>query len=88
MKISQREAQRMRKELRALHERDAARQRSWSSDYPGGVNIDTIAVNDCEWHIVMTAQKLGHFCIARASQNGKTELLIYAVTSLQREVSK
>jgi hypothetical protein len=53
--------------------------RVWSSEYSSGVNIDTIAVNDCEWHIVMTAQKLGHACVVKASQNGKYELLVYAV---------
>ena len=79
MIISQREARRMRAELRKLYERDAARERTWSSSYPGGVNIDTITVNDCEWHIVETAQKLGHWCLVKSSQNGKHELLIYAV---------
>ena len=64
---------------------DAARDRCWSSDYPGGVNIDTLTVNDCEWHIVATAQKLGHACVVRASQNGKTELLVYALPTSNRE---
>lgn len=44
-----------------------------------GINIDTIAVNNCQWHIVSTAQKLGCAVIIKASQNGKTELLVYAV---------
>jgi hypothetical protein len=44
-----------------------------------GINIDTIAVNNCQWHIVSTAQKLGCAVIVKASQNGKTELLVYAV---------
>jgi hypothetical protein len=69
----------MRKELNALHERDAARVRAWSSEYGDGINIDTIAVNNCQWHIVSTAQKLGCAVIVKASQNGKTELLVYAV---------
>ena len=84
-KISQREAQRMRKELRELHERAAERQRSWSSDWPGGVNIDTITVNDVEWYIVQTAQKLGCAVVARAAQNGKHELLLYAMPTSDRE---
>ena len=44
-----------------------------------GINIDTIAVNNCQWHIVSTAQKLGCAVIVKASQNGKAELLVYAV---------
>ena len=32
-----------------------------------GINIDTIAVNNCQWHIVSTAQKLGCAVIVKAS---------------------
>ena len=83
-KISQREAHLMRKELRALHERDAARLRAWSSDWPHGIHIGTITVNNCEWHIVQTARKLGYAIVVTPSQNGKTELLLHAMNTSDR----
>lgn len=88
MIISQREARRMRKELTEIYNRDRRRALAWSSDYPGGVNIDSIAVNDNEWHIVSTAQKLGHTCVVKAAQNGKYELLVYALPEASSAESK
>jgi hypothetical protein len=76
MKISQREARRMRKELKALHERDAARERSWSSDYPGGIHIATSSPNADVVAIIKTARKLGHAVVAMADDLGK--ILYYA----------
>ena len=58
--ISQREARRLRKRVAELEQADAGRRNRWAADYPGGVNIDTIAVTETEWHVVQTARLLGH----------------------------
>lgn len=76
-KISQREAHRMRKELRELHERDASRERSWSSDWPGGIHIATSRPNADVLACIQTARKLGHFVIGVVSSDG-VELRHYA----------
>jgi hypothetical protein len=76
--ISQREAYRMRKELRALHERDASRERYWSSEYPGGVHIATSQPNSDVLACITTARKLGHAVVAITSNDGK--VLYYAAS--------
>lgn len=83
--ISQREARAMRKELRELHERDAGRERSWSSEYVGGVNIDCVNASHDKAAIaaVKTARLLGHFVIATVS-NDETCILFYAVPARPR----
>lgn len=76
MKISQREAHRMRKELGALYERDAARERHWSSDWPGGIHIATSRPDSEVQAAITTARKLGHAVIAVIRNDG--ECLYYA----------
>ncbi len=57
-KISQRQAQALKRENKTLRdERDALFRRA-ASNYPG-IQIDTIKVNSTEWWTVMTAKKLG-----------------------------
>lgn len=58
--ISQREARRLRKRVEALEARQREQMRSWSSEYPGGVHLDSIEVSPAEYAIVATARKLGH----------------------------
>ena len=62
MKISQREAQRMRKELRSLHELEAERQRLWSSEYPG-INIARGGADAALIARIETARRLGHYVV-------------------------
>jgi hypothetical protein len=61
--ISQREARRLKKRVEVLERADIARNGAWTRDYPGGVHLNTITVNDTEWHIIVTARKLGHACV-------------------------
>lgn len=58
--ISQREARRLLKRVEALETERRVQRRSWATEYPGGTHIDTIEVQNNEWHIVSTARKLGH----------------------------
>jgi hypothetical protein len=62
-KISQREAQRLRRRVQELERAEKDRRSRWATDYPGGVHIDTIKVSDAEWHIVNTARLLGHAAV-------------------------
>lgn len=77
MKISQREANKLRKRVAVLEKILDDQKRSWSSEWPGGVNIDTLNVTDTEWYIVATARKLGHAVILTCAEPQK--LLVYAV---------
>ena len=60
MAISQREARRLKKRVEELEHQEYVRRRAWATEYPGGTLLDTIAVQNAEWHIVNTARKLGH----------------------------
>ena len=44
--ISQREARKLQKRVRELEEAESLRRANWRSEWPGGVNVDTIEV--CE----------------------------------------
>ena len=77
MKISQREARRLRKRVSELERIDAGRKARWSSDYPGGTNIDTLHVSETEWFIVRTAKALGHAVVV--VPGNKPELRVYGI---------
>jgi hypothetical protein len=71
-RISQREARRMRKELRELRERDVARVRAWSKDYVGGVCIVTMEAGDVALTAIRTARALGHAVVVTHSATERT----------------
>ena len=75
--ISQREARRMKKRLAELEARDSARARHWSSEYPGGVNIDTLTVHGVEYVAIKTAWMLGHAVIVKPVRTN--EVQVFAV---------
>lgn len=77
MKISQREARRLRKRVQELEEQDIKRGNAWVREFPGGVNIDTLTVSETEWHIVHTARLLSHACVLVDGDNSK--LRVYAL---------
>jgi ribonucleotide reductase alpha subunit len=79
MAISQREARRLKKRVEALEQRERVRNRAWASEYPGGVNIDTIEVKSVEWHIVTTARRLGHACVVVPDKEGW--LRVYGIST-------
>lgn len=77
--ISQREAHRLRKRVKALEDREEQRTNRYSRDYPGGVHIATI---DLSQHIetkgrLYASQLLGAALVARS--DGGSRLEIYAV---------
>jgi hypothetical protein len=75
--ISQREARKLKKRVEELEQRERARIRRWSGDYPGGVHVQTLNLNELPAARLQTAALLEHALVARV--NG-TELYIYAVT--------
>lgn len=64
--ISQREARRLRKQLRELEQRDNRRSNAWAQDYPGGTVIATISLAALpkENSAISTARKLKHAVVA------------------------
>lgn len=60
MRISQREARRLRKRVDELERILSAQRYSWAAEWPSGVQLDSVQVQNNEWHIVTTARKLGH----------------------------
>jgi hypothetical protein len=64
MKISQREARRLRKLVNELESTELGRRRSWSQDWgPGWVQIESTTLTAVEFAAVKTARKLGHAVI-------------------------
>lgn len=77
MKISQREARRVRKRVRELEEMENKRRMTWKSDYPGGVFLVGINVQSNVHAMAKTARKLGHAVVV--TTNGENELQLYAL---------
>lgn len=76
MKISQREARRLRKRVEEL-ERVLADQRiSWARDFPGGTNIGSVDSVSATAGKVGVARKLAHAVVA---VNDGDKLMLYAL---------
>lgn len=79
MKISQREAKRLRARVLDLESAAAKRLNAWSHEWPGGVNVDTVSVKPTEFHIASTARKLGHAVVVVPRLSGNDyQFLVYA----------
>ena len=78
MKISQREARRLKKRVEELERiREQERER-WVRDYPGGVHMGSLPrEKDWLWGSLNAAQLLGHPIVVTTQENG--ELRFYAV---------
>ncbi len=60
MKISQREARRLRKRLTEIENELECQRRAWSQEYIGGVQIGRASMPDDVAASIRTARKLGH----------------------------
>ena len=76
LKISQREARRLRKRVQQLEREQVERTRRWSKEYPGGVHIKTWTPSEVDVEACRVASALGHALVLRYD-NGK--LYLYAV---------
>lgn len=80
MKISQREARRLRKRVDELEERETKRFATWAtSGYPGGTHLGgyTLSCDGWFYGALKTARRLGCALVATIDDAG--ELRIYAV---------
>lgn len=72
MKISQREARRLLKRVKALEHAFSLQRRSWAQEYLGGMQIGTAKWDalDSRPVAIRTAQKLGHAVVVDADSEG------------------
>lgn len=77
MKISQREARRLRKRVEELEALEDRRRQAWKSEYPGGVFLEGISVQPWTYATVKTACKLGHAVVI--TTNGENAIQFYAL---------
>lgn len=76
MRISQREARRLRKRVDELERLEVRRNCAWIAEYPAGVHLATISVYPHDYATVVTARKLGHACVL--VPDAKDSVRIYA----------
>lgn len=79
MKISQREARRLRKRVQVLEEEQTTRISRYRNSYPGGVHLVTL--NELADYVdgqLAAAAKLGAALVGRWDETGK-QLYVYAV---------
>lgn len=77
MKISQREARRLRKRVEELETLEERRRQAWKSEYPGGVFLEGIVVQPWTYAAMKTARKLGHAVVI--TTNGENTIQFYAL---------
>lgn len=73
LKISQREARRLRNRVTDLESQIQGQRRVWSQDYlPGGVDIANVVwlPSDSQVVAIRTARKLGHAVVAVGNDTG------------------
>ena len=85
MKISQREARRLKKQVEELLRDERSRLGKWAMDWPGGVNVASTqwGPNDVVPVAIRTARLLGHAVVAMADSNG---LVRFMALKLKSEV--
>ena len=76
LKISQREARRLRKRVQQLEREQVERTRRWSKEYPGGVHIQTWTPSEVDAEACRVASALRYALVVRY-ESGK--LYLYAV---------
>lgn len=74
--ISQREAWRLKKRVEQLEYKERMRFNKYRSDYPGGIDILSLNLNDVSNATLKTAVKLDHALVIRTYSSG---IHIYAI---------
>lgn len=77
MKISQREARRLKKRVLELESREESRRSRWAASYPGGTNFHQFKVDKESAAAIRVASVLQHAVVARI--DGSDNLLFYAL---------
>lgn len=76
-KISQREAHRLQRQVRTLVEADMQRKRTYARDYPGGVNVASLTVDDVTWAKLEVSRRLGRALVVTVPRDKL--VLFYAI---------
>ena len=74
MKISQREAQRLRRRVQHLEDQERQRNNAWIGDYPGGVDLGSIQLADAMYYSIYTARKLGHSVVVTSIEPNRVRV--------------
>lgn len=77
MKISQREARRLRKRVEQLERDERDRRSAYVSSWPGGVNIDSFTIDEASFAKIDTARKLSHAVVV--TTDNRLQLRFYAL---------
>jgi hypothetical protein len=64
VKISQREARRLRRRVEQLERNEESRNNRWSGDYVGGVHLWNATVPETVFAAIKVARALGHAVVA------------------------
>jgi hypothetical protein len=75
MKISQREARRLRQKVRQLEDQEHQRNRVWVEGWPNGVHLGSLAVPEWIYYSALTARKLGHAIVVTTADAGKFQFI-------------
>lgn len=75
--IPQTEARALKAQVKALTEMRRQQLEVWAGDYPGGVHIATLALDNIAAAKVETARRLGYAIVATSYNSG--QLSLYAV---------
>lgn len=73
MRISQREARRLRKRLGELERAELQRRNAWANGWPGGVHLGATLPSDELRGAIKTARKLRHAVVATVTDNGMVQ---------------
>ena len=73
MKISQREAQELKRRVAQLEEREQSRFSRWSTDYPNGVHIWSMVISEKASAAFVVARRLQHAIVCVPQDGGKVD---------------
>ncbi len=76
MKISQREARRLRKRVNELEYAETKRRQSWSQEWPGGIHIASTSPSADVLAATRTARRLGHAVVVVLDNDGASVRLM------------
>lgn len=76
MKISQREARRLKKRVAELEDVERRRLNNWSREWPQGIHLCTLRLQPEHAAVLRTALKLKHFVVVKF--DGEVDAMFYA----------
>lgn len=77
MRISQREARRLRQRVGELEREREGQRSAWCGEYPGGTHIASVVAGGSQADVIRTARKLRHAVVCTVRDSG--EILFHAL---------